>query len=191
MQNQWECWTYFPATRCSHLGWGVRDFNCVPYIPACLGGRHHRKSSYTHDIGNRRRTFRAFVVISRYSALTLIQNVKKFGFVSNMDWWPKAVLKVLMLISWSPQIMCHGVVPVCHVLWWTCNLDRNHDISFLDAALCLQSVETPLKLYCFFVHSSKSSIANFVCGSFFLACATPIWKCPQKSTAVVRWGWKW
>ena len=42
-------------------------------------------TSERYVVRNGRRAFSAFMVISRYSALTLTQNAKRFEVVSNMD----------------------------------------------------------------------------------------------------------
>ena len=89
MQNQWE--PCFPATRWFHLGvMGDTDTPNVLLMSSLLRDlvlvavTAENPASQRQDVGNGSRLFSAFVAISGYSALTLIQNIWRFEVVSNI-----------------------------------------------------------------------------------------------------------
>ena len=90
-QNQWEPWACFPATRWSHLGgMGDSDPRRVLLLSSLLHNLvlvaviAENSASQRWDVGNGSRLFSAFVAISGYSALTLIQNAWRFEVVSHI-----------------------------------------------------------------------------------------------------------
>ena len=91
MQNQWEPWACFSVSRWSHLGvMGDSDTRSVLLMSSLLRNfvlvavTAESPASQRQDVGNGSRLFSAFVAISGYSTLTLIQNVWRFEVVSNI-----------------------------------------------------------------------------------------------------------
>ena len=90
MQNQWEPWACFPATRWSHLGvMGDSDTQNVLLMSSLLCNlvlvavAAENLASQRQGVGKGSRLFSAFVATSGYSALTLIQNAWGCEVVSN------------------------------------------------------------------------------------------------------------
>ena len=101
LQNQWEPWACFPATRQSHQG-VMGDSNtevCCLYPVYSLISfwlLSLQKTLLHKDAGNGRKLFSAFVVISGYSAMTLIQNVCYLPLTHRVLIW---VCKQLIMVS--------------------------------------------------------------------------------------------
>ena len=92
MQNQWEAWACFLATRWFHLGGDRRDTDTssvllmssllhnLAMVAALQKTLLHKDRMLEMEAG----VFSAFVTISWYVALTLSQNVWRFEVVSNI-----------------------------------------------------------------------------------------------------------
>ena len=90
VQNQWEPWTCFLATRQSHLGvMGDTDTQTMLLVSSRLHNlvlvavTAENPASQIQDVGNGSGLFSDFVTVSGYSAFILIQNMWRFGAVSN------------------------------------------------------------------------------------------------------------
>ena len=108
MQNQWEPWVCFPATRWSLLGLmgdsntqGVLLMSSPLRDLVLVAVTAENPASQRQDFGNRSRLFSAFVATSGYSALTLIQNVWRVKVVSNILLRPPSFA---ISSNWSPLL---------------------------------------------------------------------------------------